>query len=265
MVLDLIYSVEDVFAVWLVCIVALGAAGVHVLRSFKKKWNSLYSFQACEQGGSYAVPYLAIFPLYLLLVGLILQTTIILVTKIGVMHAAHAAARTAVVWKPFTGQLGDAYVHEKVRRAAVLAIAPYASGQRQHQYLWLASPSGLGRARDAYLQAFVYAEVYKRLARNSQAASSQQNLSYVRRKYVSAFTMTDVEIANAQNRANEPLPVMVSHQLPILIPGTGRLLGRLHWSGKGYYRVIRARAMLPLETPVSQSKRIGIGYDPSML
>ena len=67
------------------------------------------------------------------------------------------------------------------------------------------------------------------------------------------------------NFFNKPLQVEVSYRMPIHIPGTGYLLGRMHVSRQFFYRDVRATATLPLETPESDSGKLGIDYDSTLL
>lgn len=264
MIIEFLYSVEDVFIFWLI---SMGMLAVLLYRSLAglRRWASLRVFLANEDGASYALPYLMTFPFYLLTVCLVIQTSIILITKIGVMHAAHAAARSAVVWKPFEeeGLVEQGLTAEKSRNAAVLAITPFASGQKAHELLWQKNFSALHRVPEALIDGFSYASLYKQLAQHSEAKDSPQNLAYVRRKFVLASAMTEVKIESEETVFNAPLHAEVSFRMPILVPGTGRLLGKMHSTEKGYYRDVRARATLPLETPISNSQTLGIDYDPS--
>lgn len=270
MLADLWYSVEDV---WLVWIASSAALSLMVLRSLRSQnWRSIAGFWRDEGGASYALPYLMSFPLYMIFVCWTIQSTMILVVKLGVMHAAHTAVRSAVVWRPAdpwndSGR-GLQLAEDKAGHAARMAMVPYASGLAAHQNVILYSignGDALRRAGEALLPAYAYNEIYQELASGSEAKDSLADGEFVRRKFRYAAAMTEVTLSDHQNKFNEALSAHVQFRMPIHIPGTGMILGTKHWSGKGYYRDVRATATLPLETPESPGLRLGIDYDSSQL
>ena len=261
---DLLYSIEDVWLIWIISSVMLAVLSCRSLRKFR--WRSCYHFLQAEAGSSYILPYMLAFPVYLLLVCFVIQSTMIIITKIGVMHAAHMAARSAVVWRsadPFSQAAGLSLARDKATDAAVMAMAPYASGLKGHSQMYLYDLGGAqARAAAASPKAFIYEGLYRNIASHPQ---SKAKSDYVIRKFIYAAAMTNVSLTEKSNTFNEELTAEVIHTMPIHIPGAGRIMGALHWTGKGYYRVVRAKAMLPLETPDSDSRLLGIGYDPSRL
>jgi hypothetical protein len=56
---------------------------------------------------------------------------------------------------------------------------------------------------------------------------------------------------------------MVEYEMPLHVPGVGRLFGQpAPWNGARFYtRRIGSTVMLDLEPPVSESGRLGLGYD----
>lgn len=264
MLTELMYSIEDVWLVWITSTFLLAVLTCRSLRKFH--WRSWYQFLQAEEGSSYILPYMLAFPAYLLLVCFVIQSTMIIITKIGVMHAAHMAARSAVVWRsadPRSQSAGLTLAREKATDTAVMALAPYASGLKGHTQMYIYDLSGAqAKAAKAIPKAAIYAGLYQSLASHPQ---SKAKTDYVIRKFIYAAAMTEVNLIERTNRFNEPLTVEVTHKMPIHIPGAGRIMGVLHWTRKGYYRVIRAKATLPLETPDSESRLLGIDYDPSRL
>lgn len=266
MLSDLIYSVEDVWLFWLVNCAVLS---VLIYRSLSSQnWYGIASFFRDERGASYALNYLMTFPFYLILVCWVIQGTMILIVKIGVMHSAHMAARSAIVWRPahpYDDATGLQQAKEKARCAAALAITPYASGLKAHQNVFLFDPPAQARAIAAIPHAFAYDKLYRVYAEQSEAKNHLSQSAFIQRKFRYASAMTYVDLAQHTNQFNEELHVDVRFRMPIHIPGAGRLLGTLHPSQMGYYRDVRARATLPLETPESPDGRLGIDYDSSQL
>lgn len=264
MIEELLYSIEDVWAVWLISICCL--AGLIARSLSRMQWTSFKQFFMAEEGASYIFSYMLAFPIYLLLVCFVIQSTMIIITKIGVMHAAHMAARSAVVWRsanPFSLSAGKKLAQDKADAAAVMAIAPYASGLKGHRQMYLYDLSGAqARALKALPKALIYKNLYNKVLSHPEAPA---DLDYVGRKFVYAAAMTSVKLTEKSRAFNGELTAEVSYSMPIHIPGAGRIMGQLHWTRKGYYRVIRAKATLPLETPESDDQLLGIGYDPTLL
>ncbi len=258
MISELTYSIEDVWLIWFCCVSSLLALIIRATRL--QPWRSLTVFLRDERGASYALPYLMTFPFYMFFVLWTVQSTMIIIVKIGVMHAAHMSARSAVVWRPahpFDHTAGLTKAKQEAKQAAVLAIVPYASGLSGHQNL-KTQFSGL-------VDGFKYDLLYRQLAQNSEAKNSLANSTFLRRKYQYASGMTSVELLQHSNRFNQALSAEVSFRMPIHIPGTGRLLGTRDWIFGGYYRDVKAKATLPLETADSPDGRLGIQYDSTLL
>jgi hypothetical protein len=77
-----------------------------------------------EGGFDYTVNLVATLPALALLVCLVLETTMILTTKLGTAYAAYAAARSGLVWELH----GPSESQRKAEQAAILAMAPFSSG-----------------------------------------------------------------------------------------------------------------------------------------
>ena len=263
---NLFESVEDVWAMWLFSCAMLSVMVYRSLRS--EHWKTLTHFFQDERGASYALAYLMTFPFYLILVCWVIQSSMILIVKIGVTHAAHTAARSAVVWRSASLRSnadGLNMAREASQHAAAVAMVPYASGLSAHQNAYLTDPlyANLRQLGKAKLEAFGYDQLFRQLAKNSEADGSAAESDFVRRKYVYAAMMTKVQLGPHKNNFNEELKVTVRFRMPIHIPGTGRVLGKTNLLGLGYYRDVIATAALPLETPETDDPRrgLGINYD----
>ena len=264
---DLTYSVEDVWLIWIASITALCILVFFSLRC--RNWGSVLHFFRDERGASYALPYMMTFPIYMIFVCWTVQSSMILIVKIGVMHSAHMAARSAVVWRsadPFSQSRGWELAEEKARQAATVTMVPFASGYRGHTNVYRFDPAGQMRAWRAYPQAFAYDRLYRQLASHTEAGDSLAKSDFVQRKYRYAAAMTtDVVLLETANAFNAELSTEVTFRMPIHVPLAGRLLGKIHETGQGYIRDISAKSILPLETPESPDRLLGIGYDPSLL
>ena len=78
----------------------------------------------------------------------LLQASLILLCKLGTLHAANAAARTVTVWQSAYStdpDYGEQYVRFKTKRAAVMAMVPFAnSSQSDRKKLFPLFPIQIG-------------------------------------------------------------------------------------------------------------------------
>lgn len=274
-------SVEDVWAVWLLGAAVLGWLTARAAR--RRRWRQFAGFLADERGASYALPYVLTFPVYMLLICVIIQATMILLVKMDTVYAAYAAARAAVVWRsaePDAANDQQAYEFAKgrARRAAALAMVPVASSLKQHYAAnapYRASQA-LGRASEVLGLAPHYYGAYKKMhGCNVQRDGSQKpptwiipaeeadkpaRWQYVFNKLRYAFLATDVDLTMEKNEFNADLTAEIRYLMPMHIPFAGRVLGTWWAWDRFYSRWITSVATLPLETPLSENKRLGIPY-----
>ena len=280
---ELFTSVADVWFIWLGALLVLGGMTRQALLT--PAWSGVRAFSRDERGASYALSYLLTFPAYLLLVCLMLQATLILMAKMGTVYAAYAAARTAIVWQPSqaerSSQTDDRseFTQSRARRAAAMAITPFASGFSEHLNDF--DPS----AYTSLLDAGLYTTMYNRSAENAASRSESEHIylldrfdpdaiardGYVLNKARYAATATEVEIGGEATDGvvpwNEEVPVRVTHTMAIQVPIMGRVFGQqrsLFFSGP-FVREISTTATLPSEAAETDSGRLNIPYDPREL
>lgn len=241
---EIFRSVELIWLVWIISLLACVGLTYALWRGHRRLWRGLRE----EDGAAYAVPYVMTFPLYALFVALVIECSLLLVAKIGSMYAAYAAVRSAVVWesaKTGSGKASPQLMQNKSERAAILAMAPFASGSTQH-----AAGSGAGSSLVAPVLAS--AELFRK--------GRFVNSSYLARKvrYSAAHTRV-ASIDRASNAPDALLTATVEFEAPFHIPGIGRLLGQA--SGNGYYVIpVKTSATLPSESPQNEARDIGIQY-----
>ena len=78
----------------------------------------LKRFAGDERGSAYVLPYVMTFPIYFLLVCIMIQATMIIMVKMGVQYAAYAASRSAIVWSSVEPHKSASERHEKARSMA---------------------------------------------------------------------------------------------------------------------------------------------------
>lgn len=247
---EIFRSVELIWLTWGLSIAACLGLTV-ALRNWKRRhharsprWSSLTG----EDGAAYAVPYVMTFPLYALFVGLVVECSLLLVTKVGTMYAAYAAARSAVVWesaKSGSGVISSRKMEDKAERAAILAMIPFASGSSQHS-------SGSTSGGELIGPVLTASELY----RNGRFV----NPNYLARKVRYASSHTRITgIDRASNAPDAVMTANLTFEAPFHIPGIGRFLGQA--SGKGYFVIqVKSAASLPSESPQNDARDIGIQY-----
>ena len=290
---DIFSSVEDIWIIWLVCSCVVGVLIHRACRGFSL--SSIGRFWNDEEGASYALPYVLTFPIFLLLMAVLLQATLILLCKFGSIYSAHASARTVVVWQgsyPTDPADGKTYTRYKAKRAAVMAMVPYAnSSTLDRKSLFPFYPASFENkflggidlpASFANLVTNIDRIFYKGACKRLLADANEKDTatvspvirnrtastrdSYIDRKYSYAAAATWVDYPEEVVPWNEDLSVTVTYRMAFHIPGTARILrgSRSFWS-KRFYRDIKSTVTLPSEAAETPSGQIGIPYDPSLL
>jgi hypothetical protein len=196
-----------------------------------------------EEGAAYTLSYVMTLPIYLFLVCLIVESGLVTVVKIGTVHAAHAAARSAIVWGPASPERA----REKATRAAVHAMVPFAGSEDVGTTL---------TAGSSVYRASRYYAAYRSHTRKGPAPAS-----YLMAKYRTAELATRVELRRDDSRPGGTLEATVTYEMPLHVPGIARLLGSPASWGKGLYsRRITSSAALPYEAPRNADEALGIDY-----
>ena len=125
---DPLGSVRGITVLWACSVVGLAWLIVAAARRARRNLGRLRDLSG-EDGFAYSLGFLLTMPFLMVVVALVVETTLLLASKAGTFYAAYAAARSAIVWD--TAQppgVGD----ERIRLAAVHAIAPFASSNPAH-------------------------------------------------------------------------------------------------------------------------------------
>ena len=239
---ELTRSVEWIWLIWLGASALLAGMLGRVLRRVRRLgWRA---FVTQQRGSAYALIYVMTVPVFMVIVCVVIESSIILVVKLGTLYAAYAAARSAIVWDSANPLVAE----ERIRLAAVHAMTPFASGNPAH----LQAAGGGGSSTDASN----FFQAYQRYS-HGHAPSS-----YVTNKYQFAEAATRV-IALPPTSADGEVTAEVSYEMPLVVPLVGRMLGQPDsWGGQFRSRVITSRVALPNEAPRNQAQRLGIDYVP---
>jgi hypothetical protein len=161
------------------------------------------------------------------------------------MYAVYAAARAQIVWQV----ANPARFDEPARTAAVQAMVPFASSSRLHA-------AGAGIAGLPSPEALLYVQAYHHVVRGPAPDD------YLAAKYEFARRATRVTSTGRPARSDGDVTVTVTYEMPLHIPGAGRLLGGpASWPGARFRtRTIVSRATLPGEGARNPTQTLGIDY-----
>ena len=291
-------SVEDIWIIWAISFVTL-----LVWFRYSAKGLSAESFRRFfknQSGASYALPYVLTFPIYLLLMAVLLQASLILLCKLGTISAANAAARTVTVWQSAYSsdqESAKGFAQFKAKRAAVMAMAPFAnSSQRDFDKLFPLFPGQFGDIFSGEIldidstavnllvnvDQYVYASAYSRMlteANSRDSASTHEiikapkggvNAGYIRRKYLYAAAATWVEFPDEIVAWNDDLKVTVKYRMAFHIPATAKVFGgsvplfNRFFNSNVNTRDIESSVTIASEAAETPEKTVGIPYDPSL-
>jgi hypothetical protein len=247
-------SLEPLWWAALAAVVVLGFLGRKALRGTgRKEWAALASD---EDGAAYSLSYVLTFPLYLILVCLIIEAALAVTVKLGTVYAAYAAARSYIVWLP-ARPANAGLVEQKAHQAAAQAMTPFASSERRH----LAAFGGGSGSSGS-----VYAQAYQKYAGGD---SVHLPSSYIQAKRAVAEAATQVSLDSAPAAWDGDVTVTVRYRMPFHVPAVGRLFGASRVGGV-YVYPMQSTATLQVEGVKGKGlstsgNPLGIRYDPGEL
>jgi len=264
---EIFRSVEIVWLLWLTSMAVFGFLSrrflIRISRTdFRAIWHrlSLRRFHRNQNGAAYSLSFILILPFLVFLIALIIETSYMLVAKIGTMHAAFAAARTGTVWS--TGDTSDeagngfsSPAKVKAGQAAVTAMVPYASG----------TPNVSGYENDA---AEKYYRVYSDIKAHNPTPppkgwGKELDKSYIKKKYRYAAYATQAELSLAPNekknaaRWEQYVQAKVTYEYPFTVLPVGRALLGKEKDGRVVYE-IQSTAKINNECPRNEKGKMGI-------
>lgn len=258
---DYLGSVEAVWLIWLLAVGSLALLTRAVLRSISFRWVRTLAWG--EEGASYSLAYVLTVPIYIILICLVVETTSLLIVKVGTMYAAYAAARSRIVWDPTMPAVGQ----ERMELAGKQAMVPFASSHPLFQF----GPAAPGGQDQAYMAA------YRQYA--AGIAPYPPTDAYWSNRYHHAWTATTVTLVRITDRkdpgasvATPMYTISVAHDAPLITPLIGRILGTRQ-VGKYWVRTIASQITLPAEPtnrigdPLADNppaRPLGITYEPDL-
>jgi hypothetical protein len=195
-----------------------------------------------EEGVSYTLPFVLLVPFYLFFVLIVFETAFVLLARIGTMYAAHAGARSAVVWQSAQPQ---SLRTPRVQQAVWTALAPFVTDTS-------------ASARGGSPEAVQFASAYAACAPPRQGGQSVLGLpgdyapQSLQNRYGCATARSTVAIAWGTGKPNSDVSVTVTYRAPLHVPIVAAWLGRQF--------TMTSTATLPSEAPRSADGTLGIGY-----
>lgn len=240
---------EHVWLLWAASATVLLLTTVAMAR--RLKWEHIRQLVKDEDGAAYTLSYVLAMPVYVLFICLVVETTFMLVAKIGTVYAAFAAARTGAVWYSADD---DSDARQRSQFAAVRAFVPFSSGLAGLEEV---DQAGQASNVDDYVSAYQEHVV--------EAGFEPASEKYLRGKYVYAERALDVTVTRqpgpSGNVWDENIVATVSYDYPYSVPGIGRILGDPDPEGEGgFITQIVSSVVLQIEHPWNDAKRLGIGY-----
>jgi hypothetical protein len=241
-------SVEVIWIVWLAGIVVLLWLTRQALRgSDWKQWSSVFKG---EDGAAYSLSYVLVFPIYVLLVVLVIECTLILVVKLGTIYAAYAAARSQIVWSSVDD---SAAVKARADRAAIHAMVPFSSSWEQH-----ARQAGIDTV--APVQGEEYFFVY-----NMVADGPAEDRRYIANKHRWAAFATSVKyVRTLLGGGDKPwfadIKATVEYRMPLHVTWVGRFLGQRFVGPRGGYYLYSITSSVTLQDEAAQNDKMTIGF-----
>lgn len=241
---EIFRSVEHIWIIWFVGMIILIPLTWKILRGLR--WKTMRQVAVGEDGAAYSIAYVLTLPIYILLIALVIESTLILIAKMGTVYSAYAAARSAIVWESARSGSGSQpeLMNDKSQLAAVQAMAPFASSA--------SIPGGGGSPGRA-------AEYFRAYQAHSNGKAP---VDYITAKYRFAEQATRTTI---RDNGSGMITVTVTYQTPLHIPGAARILGGVapSWGGQGRVYLVQTSVSLPSESPPTKDEPwpLGIEYE----
>lgn len=268
---ELFTDMWPVWLAWFVGVVVL-LHGVLRVRAAGRR-PSLAGFARDEAGLSYSLAYVFVVPIYILFLCLVYEASMLLMAKFGTMYAAHAGARSAVVWQSANHVDGGTAVRtERIEQSVLSAMAPFVSSRAQ-DVIGL----GITPKLPSVSQSAQFVAAYKLHETGSSGQNPAGNRPYSREsapvsvlgfKFANATARTSIEVNDkplsdlptAAWPAGEPVKVVVTYKAPMYVPGARKILKPF-----GLFYEMKSAATLPNETPLSavnnpSNRPLGIDY-----
>src|SRR5262245_50938816 len=158
-------------------------------------------FARSEGGAAYTLSYVMVVPIYALLICLIIETCMMLTSKLGTVYAAYSAVRSASVWSSHTTWDN---AKKKAEKAAFQAMAPFASGTQ---------PKAFGVPPIPNLDSGAYIGAFQLFYPDNKIAAT-----YLLAKYDYAAQHVKVQIDGPPTSSTGNITAKVTYEFPFNVP-----------------------------------------------
>lgn len=212
-----------------------------------------------QRGVSYSLSFVLIVPLYLTLMLLAVEAGLLLLTRLGLQYAAHMGARSAVVWQ---SAQPESLREERIKLAVVQALAGFLGGRQLELDGETIPPEADPHATDwadgvGKFQAPAVA-VEPGLRRPYTRSRTPPDAAFLKRKFLSAWVRTTVELKPPTDDPHGPLTLTVRVRAPLYMPVVSRFLDPDLKAPFEY--PMAATVTLPNDAPLSKDGTLGIKY-----
>jgi Flp pilus assembly protein TadG len=222
---------------------------------------SLRRLAVRDRGVSYSLSVVLIVPLYLTIMITAVELSLLFLARLGTQYAAHAAARSAVVW---LHAQPEELREERIRQAATMALAPYTGGRQREVNDAGPPPPWADQNATDFADAVRLFQAPAASAgitakRPYDPSRSPPPADFLRRKFLSAAARTTVKVEVAD--ATDPhtlVTVTVTFRSPLYFPVASRFLDPDRSAPFEY--PLTATVTLPADGPKSKDGTLGIEY-----
>lgn len=223
--------------------------------------RTIRRFATRTRGTSYSLPFVMIVPLYLIVILTTIEVGFLFLARIGTQYAAHAAARSAVVWR--SAQPAERR-DERVYQSAALALAPFVGGRQRELDSAGPPPAWAAEFATDFSDAVRRFEAPAASAdpcirRPYQRSRTPPDADFLRRKFLIAAARTTVTVTPADpNDPRTALTVTVNFRAPLYLPVVSRFLDP---DGSPPFEYpVTATVTLPADGPTTKDGIVGIDY-----
>lgn len=254
---QLLSGMEWVWLCWGISLLGLVAIVVRVLGRIR---TVQYRTMLNEDGGVYTLSFLMAFPFIMMFLLIFIDTTYLLVGKLGTIRAANAGARSMAVW---SSARPESVRQERVDQAVFTAMAPFVLGNPSLTQSQLGGPpSGTQTQAEEYALAYqLYSQptAANPIGGQLQRPYVKQNVDtiYSQQRYSVAATRTRYESIIDRTRPDEPVRFRVIYRAPLMFAFTAKIFQS--GSTSGGYEIDAYATMMP-EFPMSDDEGLGIDY-----
>jgi len=239
-------SVEIILPLWVLACALLFFLLRGFIRNFLAAIKAVQwrSFNKEERAAATTVEFAMAIPVLILLICFVLDTTFLLMAKMGTVYAAFGTARSVCVWE---ASLDESSVNDWATSTAIRNMIPFSSGSKTLDRVSADSSSP-------------YLEAYKNYTSEMDAKSASNKYITAKRDYAAKSVIAEVLVEpDPDDSLGEVINVTVTYEYPTPFAVYAKLFGE---KGHNGFYVIPVSSTIKLhnELPRNLDKKLGINY-----